>query len=96
MNAHIRLASAESLGGVQILRRGYNFVDGTDGQGHLNAGLFFIAFMRDPQAPVRADAAGAGQQRRDDGVHRAHRLGRVRLPARPAEGDYWGQPLLEA
>ena len=48
--AHIRLASAESLGGVRILRRGYNFVDGSDGQGHLNAGLFFIAFMRDPHA----------------------------------------------
>ncbi|HYH29789.1 MAG TPA: iron uptake transporter deferrochelatase/peroxidase subunit, partial [Pseudonocardia sp.] len=48
--AHIRLASAESLGGVRILRRGYNFVDGSDGQGHLEAGLFFVAFVRDPHA----------------------------------------------
>ena len=48
-DAHIRLASAQALGGVQILRRGYNFVDGSDGQGHLNAGLFFLAYMRDPQ-----------------------------------------------
>ena len=38
-----------TLGGVRILRRGYNFVDGSDGLGHLNAGLFFVAFMRDPQ-----------------------------------------------
>ncbi len=50
VNAHIRLASAQNLGGVRILRRGYNFVDGSDGSGHLNAGLFFIAFMRDPHA----------------------------------------------
>ncbi|GDY29888.1 iron uptake transporter deferrochelatase/peroxidase subunit [Gandjariella thermophila] len=49
-DAHIRLASAESLGGVRILRRGYNFVDGSDGLGHLDAGLFFIAFNRDPRS----------------------------------------------
>lgn len=46
-DAHIRLASAEALGGVRILRRGYNFTDGTDGLGHLDAGLFFICFNRD-------------------------------------------------
>lgn len=45
--AHVRLAHPSSLGGVRILRRGYNFTDGTDGQGHLDAGLFFLAFMRD-------------------------------------------------
>ena len=31
-----------------MLRRGYNFVDGTDVLGGLDAGLFFIAFVRDP------------------------------------------------
>ncbi len=45
--AHIRLASPESLGGVRLLRRGYNFTDGTDGLGHLDAGLFFVASARD-------------------------------------------------
>ncbi|TRW78266.1 deferrochelatase/peroxidase EfeB [Mycolicibacterium sp. 018/SC-01/001] len=46
--AHVRLASKENLGGIEILRRGYNFTDGSDGFGHLDAGLFFIAFVRDP------------------------------------------------
>ena len=32
-----------------MLRRGYNFVDGTNGLGRLDAGLFFIAFVRDPR-----------------------------------------------
>ena len=41
-NEQERLASADALNGVRILRRGYNFVDGSDGEGHLNAGLFFI------------------------------------------------------
>ena len=47
--AHVRLASKENLGGIEILRRGYNFTDGSDGFGHLDAGLFFIAFVRDPR-----------------------------------------------
>src|SRR5207248_1640298 len=46
-DAHIRLASHQTLNGVRILRRGYNFVDGSDGVGHLEAGLFFLAFNRD-------------------------------------------------
>jgi len=45
--AHIRLASPDSLDGVRLLRRGYNFTDGSDGLGHLEAGLFFLAFVRD-------------------------------------------------
>jgi deferrochelatase/peroxidase EfeB len=32
-----------------MLRRGYNFVDGSDALGGLDAGLFFIAFVRDPE-----------------------------------------------
>jgi deferrochelatase/peroxidase EfeB len=47
VDAHIRLAHADSLDGVRLLRRGYNFTDGSDGVGHLDAGLFFIAFCRD-------------------------------------------------
>jgi deferrochelatase/peroxidase EfeB len=32
-----------------MLRRGYNFTDGADALGQLDAGLFFIAFVRDPR-----------------------------------------------
>ncbi|TAK70141.1 MAG: deferrochelatase/peroxidase EfeB [Actinomycetota bacterium] len=48
-NAHVRLAHPSSHGGARLLRRGYNFVDGSDGLGRLDAGLFFIAFQRDPR-----------------------------------------------
>jgi deferrochelatase/peroxidase EfeB len=48
VDAHVRLASAKHLSGIEILRRGYNFTDGSDGFGHLDAGLFFIAFVRNP------------------------------------------------
>jgi deferrochelatase/peroxidase EfeB len=46
--AHIRLASPQHNNGSHLLRRGYNFTDGTDGYGRLDAGLFFIAFVRNP------------------------------------------------
>ena len=50
MNAHVRLAHPDQNDGVRMLRRGYNFTDGTDGLGRLDAGLFFLAFVRDPAA----------------------------------------------
>ena len=84
VHAHVRLAHESQLGGIRILRRGYNFTDGSDGVGHLDAGLFFLAYMRDPEQAVRADAAGARQGRRAQRVHRAQRLGRLRLPTRSA------------
>jgi deferrochelatase/peroxidase EfeB len=54
INAHIRLASPEQNGGIKLLRRGYNYTDGQDPEtGKLAAGLFFIAFQRDPQAQFK-------------------------------------------
>lgn len=47
--SHIRLAHPSDNGGVRMLRRGYNFVDGSTPLGRLDAGLFFIAFVRDPR-----------------------------------------------
>jgi deferrochelatase/peroxidase EfeB len=48
-DAHMRLAHPSSNAGARLLRRGYNFVDGSDGLGRLNAGLFFMAYQRDPR-----------------------------------------------
>jgi deferrochelatase/peroxidase EfeB len=96
VNAHIRLASAENLGGVKILRRGYNFVDGSDGSGHLNAGLFFIAFMRDPQRQfVPMQRALANQ---DEMMEYLEHTGSAvfACPAGLGEGDNWGQSLCES
>ncbi|MEP6479662.1 MAG: iron uptake transporter deferrochelatase/peroxidase subunit [Rhodoglobus sp.] len=48
-DAHVRLAHPKQNNGAQLLRRGYNFVDGNDALGRLDAGLFFISFQRSPQ-----------------------------------------------
>lgn len=46
--SHVRLAHPSTNGGARMLRRGYNFVDGSTDLGRLDAGLFFIAFVRNP------------------------------------------------
>ncbi|MEU2347725.1 iron uptake transporter deferrochelatase/peroxidase subunit [Modestobacter sp. NPDC049651] len=47
-DSHVRLAHP-TTSGTAILRRGYSFVDGSDGLGRLDAGLFFICYQRDPR-----------------------------------------------
>ncbi|MFC4605513.1 iron uptake transporter deferrochelatase/peroxidase subunit [Rhodococcus kronopolitis] len=92
-DAHVRLASAEALGGIQILRRGYNFTDGSDGFGHLDAGLFFIAYCRDPQAqfvPMQQNLA------RNDALNEyIKHVGSAVFAVPPGVGDdgYWGSTL---
>lgn len=46
-DAHVRLAH-HTKAGTRILRRGYNFVDGSNALGQLDAGLFFISMQRSP------------------------------------------------
>jgi deferrochelatase/peroxidase EfeB len=48
-DAHVRLAHPSANDGAVLLRRGYNFVDGNDDLGRLNAGLFFLCFQSDPR-----------------------------------------------
>jgi deferrochelatase/peroxidase EfeB len=91
--AHIRLASHEENGGLRMLRRGYSFTDGIDPvRGTLMGGLFFIAFMKDPQQFVTLqqklgthDALNEYIQHTGSGV--------FACPAGLAEGSFWGDGL---
>jgi deferrochelatase/peroxidase EfeB len=59
--AHIRLAAPEENDGAKMLRRGFSFTDGIDPvTNQLDAGLFFIAYQRDPRTgfiPVQENLA---------------------------------------
>jgi deferrochelatase/peroxidase EfeB len=49
VDSHVALAR-QDVNGIHILRRGYNFTDGLDPRaGQLDAGLFFLAYQRDPR-----------------------------------------------
>ncbi|MFC4786816.1 iron uptake transporter deferrochelatase/peroxidase subunit [Nocardioides sp. MAHUQ-72] len=59
-DSHVSVVHPDHNDGVRMLRRGYNFVDGTDALGGLNAGLFFLAYVRDPRThfiPVQTKMA---------------------------------------
>jgi len=76
-----------------MLRRGYNFVDGSDGSGHLDAGLFFLAFVRDPQTQfVPIQRALANKDKMMEYLeHNGSAL--FAVPPGLREGEYWGQGL---
>jgi deferrochelatase/peroxidase EfeB len=91
--AHIRLASAESLNGARILRRGYNFIDGSDGLGHLDAGLFFICFNRDSRTqfvPMQ-QALSAKDEMMEYLEHTGSGL--YAVPPGVSKGGHWGDTL---
>jgi deferrochelatase/peroxidase EfeB len=91
--AHVRLAHPEQNNGVQMLRRGYNFVDGNNSRGQLDAGLFFLAYVRDPRThyiPMQTKIA------RDDGMseYLQHTgSGLFAVPPGVQSGGYVGQTL---
>lgn len=49
VDSHMALAHPSANDGRRILRRAYNYTDGSDGLGRLDAGLFFLAYARDLQ-----------------------------------------------
>jgi deferrochelatase/peroxidase EfeB len=96
-DSHVRLAHPDSNGGAMLLRRGYNFVDGSDGLGRLGAGLFFMAYQRDPRTrfvPIQARLA------RQDAMNEYLRHVSSGLFACPpgvrGADDFWGRLLFEA
>jgi deferrochelatase/peroxidase EfeB len=94
-DSHVALAHPDANGGHRLLRRGYSFVDGSDGLGRLDAGLFFIAFCRDPRVqyvPMQARLASSDALM-EYLVHTGSGLWAV--PPGIGEGEYWAQSLLE-
>ncbi len=94
--SHVSLAHPDANGGVRMLRRGYSFVDGSDGLGREDAGLFFVAFVRDPRTQfVPMQSKLARQDLLSEYLlHTGSGLWAV--PPGVAGGGYWGQTLLEA
>jgi deferrochelatase/peroxidase EfeB len=92
--AHIRLAHPDFNNGARLLRRGYNFIDGSDGLGRLNAGLFFMAYQRDPHKQF---VAVQRQLAAKDGLNEYIRHVSSGLFACPpgvrGPDDYWGHGL---
>jgi deferrochelatase/peroxidase EfeB len=90
--SHVFLAHPTNSG-TAILRRGYSFVDGSDGLGRLAAGLFFIAYQRNPetgfvqvQKNLRMDAMNEYIQHTSSAVFACP-------PGITGDDDWWGRAL---
>ena len=94
-DAHIRLVHPDFNDGARMLRRGYNFVDGSNSLGGLDAGLFFLAFVRNPDThfiPIQTKMAS------QDALMEYLKVTGSALFAVPpgaGEGEYVGQALFD-
>lgn len=93
--AHVRLTHPDQNNGVHLLRRGYNFTDGSDGFGHLDAGLFFLAFCRNVETqfvPMQNTLST-----RDALTEYLIPNGAAvfAIPPGLGDGEWWGQKLFE-
>lgn len=96
-DSHVALAHPQQNNGVQMLRRGYNYADGSDGLGRLDAGLFFIAYVKDPRThyvPMQKRIS-ARDIMQEYVRHTASGLFAV-PPGLNGAGGYLGQSLLES
>ncbi|SOE64273.1 deferrochelatase/peroxidase EfeB [Salinibacterium xinjiangense] len=90
-NAHVRLAHSSMTKGSQLLRRGYNFVDGNDELGRLDAGLFFISFQRSPQQFIDVQSSLSRDALNEYVKHVSS--GVFAIPPGAASGSYVGATL---
>ncbi|WP_406317553.1 iron uptake transporter deferrochelatase/peroxidase subunit [Streptosporangium sp. NBC_01639] len=94
IDAHVRLANPAALGGVTILRRGYSFTDGSDGLGRLEAGLFFLAYQRDPEKGfIPIQRALAAKDSLNEYIQHVG-SGIFACPGGVRPGSFWGAGLL--
>jgi deferrochelatase/peroxidase EfeB len=90
--AHIALAAHENNGGIKIHRRSYNYTEGIDDVGQIDAGLLFVAFMNDPEHFIRIQTKLGSVDRLNEYIsHIGSAL--FAVPAGPRTGSYIGAEL---
>ncbi len=92
-DSHVAMVHPDNNDGAQMLRRGYNFVDGSNGLGRLDAGLFFIAYVVDPRThfiPIQTKI-GIGDAMSEYLQHTGSAL--FAVPPGVKQGEYVGQAL---
>jgi deferrochelatase/peroxidase EfeB len=90
--AHIRLAAHENNNGIKILRRSYNYTDGINQFGLLDAGLLFISYQNDPaHFEALQTRLGASDALNEYIAHIGSAI--FFIPPAPPDGSYIGQPM---
>ncbi|WP_434970090.1 iron uptake transporter deferrochelatase/peroxidase subunit [Microbacterium sp. bgisy207] len=91
--SHVARAHPDANDGIRMLRRGYNYVDGNTALGRLDAGLFFLAYVRSPERFVTVQRSVATDLMMEYLLTIGSGLWAV--PPAPSEGSYVGAALFE-
>ena len=90
--AHIALAAHENNDGIKILRRSYNYTDGINQFGQLDAGLMFIVYANDPAHFVHLQRKLGSSDRLNEYIsHIGSAI--FAVPPAPRAGHYIGERL---
>ena len=93
VDSHVALAAHENNAGTKILRRGYNFTDGIDSVGRLDAGLMFISYQKDPQQFIALQQKLGAMDRLNEYIRHVGSGVFAVPPGLAAAGDYFGKPF---
>jgi deferrochelatase/peroxidase EfeB len=97
VDSHVALAHPSANDGNRILRRGYNYTDGSDGLGRLDAGLIFLAFARDlDKAFIPIQMQLSRSDRMNEYVRYIASAAFAIPPGVPATGGYIGEGIFAA
>jgi deferrochelatase/peroxidase EfeB len=89
---HVRLAAFENNEGLRILRRSYNYTDGINQYGVLDAGLLFISYQSDPaHFETLQTKLGASDRLNEYISHIGSAI--FFVPPAPQEGSYIGAQM---
>jgi deferrochelatase/peroxidase EfeB len=92
--SHVSLAAHENNGGIKILRRSYNYTDGINQFGLLDAGLLFISYQNDPKSFENLQSKlGASDTLNEYISHIGSAI--FFVPPAPKEGSYIAQAIFE-
>jgi deferrochelatase/peroxidase EfeB len=91
-DSHVRLAHPEQVG-TRILRRGYNFVDGSNDLGQLRAGLFFMSYQGSPEQFITVQKSLASDAMNEYIRHVGSAL--FAIPPGTPEGGFVGASLFD-
>ncbi len=90
--SHIALAAFENNGGLRILRRSYNYTDGINQYGLLDAGLLFVSYQNDPaHFETLQTKLGASDALNEYITHIGSAI--FFVPPAPASGSYIGEAM---
>ena len=93
-DAHVRLAHPDHNGGAHLLRRGYSFADGVDRLGRMDAGLFFLAYQRDPRRQFVPVQTRLSRSDRLNEYIKHESSGLWACPPGVGAAGWWGETLL--